>query len=345
VPPFTVTAGTLDMSSDNGQLQIGNGSAAQTLLISTTGTLQTTGTTQASYPKFTRGPSATATYTFSVTGGTLNVNGLQVQNVDSSGMNVSGTAVTLTSFKNVRFSNNTGATQHLLIARNTTAMTLYAPGCGFDNTAGINVKTTGRTGTMTFIFDLASPLGFEGDAHDSDGDKSPTDGIADVPGTNSTVVLWTYAAPSDTAGAAAGFPTAAIDWNTFTFYSVYAAYSGVSAGTDRIYVRNVSSGASAGYFYDFTTATDGSIIGTPRWDTVNETGTFDVNGNSVYNETSVHVLYVTTTKGIFKLIDDGSSLSLPGSNSPWHTSFPVTVASISGSTVVNSIASPVTNDW
>jgi hypothetical protein len=343
---ITVSSGTLDMSSDGGQLQIGNGSSAQTLLLSG-GTLQTTGTTQSTYPKITWGSSATANYAFSVTSGTININGLQVQHADANGMNVSGTSVTLTSLKNVRFSNNAGGTssQHLLIARNKTAMTLYAPGCGFDSSVKYNVVTTGTTNLMTFVFDLASPLGYEGDAHDLDGDKSPTDGIPDNTGSNSTVVLWTSAAASDTAGVAAGFPTAAIDWNTFTFYSVYVAFTGVSAGTDQIYVRNVSTGATAGYNYPIDTATYGTIVGTPRWDTINETGTLDVNGNGVLGETSVHVLYVTTTKAIIKLIDNGTSLSLPGTNNPWNTPFPAAgVASITGSTPVYSIASPVTSD-
>ena len=45
--------------------------------------------------------------------------------------------------------------------------------------------------------------------------------------------------PDDTAGNIIGFPTAAFDWNTFTYYSTYVAFHNASGGTsDVIYVRD-----------------------------------------------------------------------------------------------------------
>jgi hypothetical protein len=338
-----MSSGTLDMSSDGGILYVGNDSTQRTLSISG-GTFQVTGTSASTYPLVTKGPLSSGTganYAFTVSGGTLNLNGLRVQNANASGMNIATTttaSVTFTAFRNVRFTSNKGGTgsTHLGIAYSSNLsadFTLTTSGCMFDTTATSNVTTSAQDGGSNkfgayFIFDLdsGSGLGGEGESRDSDGDAGP-DGIVDNFRNNATVVSWPSAAPGDIAGSAVGFPTAAFDWNTFKFYSVYATFSGAATNTDRIYVRNAD--GSAHYSYDIDTSTYGNVIGTSLWDTVNETGSFDVNGNGTLLETNLHILYVSTTGGhIFKLIDNGSSLALPGTGSTWHTPFPTSAEAL-----------------
>lgn len=342
---LTMSSGTLDMTSDGGSLQV-------SALSISGGTFRATGTSSGSYPLVT---SSSGNYAFTISGGTLNLNGLRVQNANTNGMNVSTTlptAVTVSAFKNVLFSSNQGGggSTHLKFAFSTNltaSATIVTSGCEFDTTAAANVTTTAQnqgsnTNGVYFVFDLATGggLGGEGEALDSDGDAGP-DGVIDNYRSNATVVSWTTSAQSDIAGAAVGFPTAAFDWNTFVFYSVYAAFSGAAANTDRIYVRTAD--GSADYSYDIDTSTYGNIIGTSLWDTVSETGTFDVNGNGTLGESNVHVLYVATTGGhIFKLIDSGSSLALPGAGSTWHTPFPSNAPS--GSLSITAISTAITTD-
>ena len=118
---------------------------------------------------------------------------------------------------------------------------------------------------------------------------------------NAAVVQFVRAVPSDTAGSVEGFPTAAFDWNTFTYYSTYVAFRNYSGSQDRLFVR-ASSGASAGgYSWDLPTAA-GHIVGTPRWTQLS----------------GAKYVYVGTTTGyVYKLVDNGSSLAL--ASSPWDT--------------------------
>jgi hypothetical protein len=159
-----------------------------------------------------------------------------------------------------------------------------------------------------------------GDAADGDEDTLPVtgdDGVGDTG--NHAVAYWTYGVATDTAGSIQGFPTAAFDWNTFTFYSVYVAFNDVAgAGSnDRIYVRDANGNAVSSV--DITNA-NGNIVGTPYWDT----------------EGTTRVLYVGTSAGeIFKYVDTAGTLAL--ASSPWDSAFSVP-------TTVKTITSPLISD-
>jgi len=163
------------------------------------------------------------------------------------------------------------------------------------------------------------------------------DGLADHPTTDGAVVQWVRAAPADTAGQVTGFPTPAFDWNTFTWYASYVAYRNVNgAGTaDRVYVRGAD--GEALYSYDVADS-NGDLVGTPHWDTVNETTTgVDANGDGDTTDSTVHVVYLATSAGkIVKVVDTGSALVVPGSASPWSAGF------ASGAVAV--ITSPLVSD-
>ena len=75
----------------------------------------------------------------------------------------------------------------------------------------------------------------------------------------------------------------------------------------------------------------GDIVGTPFWDTVNETAAHvDANGNGNQTDTDVRVVYFGTTLGhIIKLVDTGAAFTRPASG-PWLSDFTATgVATIS----------------
>ena len=61
-------------------------------------------------------------------------------------------------------------------------------------------------------------------------DDSDGNGVADsgTAGTNGAVAQFVRAADDDTAGTIDGFPTAAFNWNTFTYYSTYVAFHDAS---------------------------------------------------------------------------------------------------------------------
>ena len=319
---LTIAGGTLDGSLSTGALRIG---AGKTLAMSS-GTLQTsTGVTTG--PTFSS--TTTSTYAFSVTGGTVNVNGLAITGVNNS-PGVSLTGGTLTRLDNVSFANvpttNPASTSYLLTI-SVASLSLSTTGDKFDysTTTFTNLKTIHLTDTGGAVGDVRVYLQCKdsatngaacGDAADADEDTAPDDGVGDTG--NHAVAYWTYAVATDTAGSIQGFPTAAFDWNTFTFYSVYVAYNDVAgAGSaDRIYVRDASGNAVS--TFDIPDA-NGNIVGTPLWNT----------------EGTAHVVYVGTSKGkIYKLVDTGGTLAMAAS--PWNTVF------TSGS--VTSISSPLISD-
>ena len=258
------STGTLTLTS--GSLALGTSSASSTLIVD--GAFNSTGGAIAAV-------SAGKPYTFEVgstKGSTpnLNINGLTVANTDSHGMWVNvytstpGAAVTtFTEFDKVAFSSGTGTSTALL---NINASTLYlsSNGCTFDNstTYAVMLTSTAATGAM-------GPRALFGNAtcnssgctstlkkdDDSDGTASPTNGA---------VVQFIRAAESDTDGTMIGFPTAAFDWSTFSWYSTYAAFHDASAGSDVIYVRDES--GTPVYSWKDPTATE-TIVGTPAWTT------------------------------------------------------------------------------
>ena len=136
------------------------------------------------------------------------------------------------------------------------------------------------------------------------------DGVGDNPGTNGAVVQFVRAAADDTAGSIVGFPTAAFDWSTFTYYSTYAAFHNASGGTsDVVYVRDESGNP----LYSWTVPTAGeTITGTPQWTMIG----------------GVHYLFVATSAGkVYKLIDTATgttsgTLSLDTASTGWSTTNP-----------------------
>src|SRR5262249_17890435 len=149
--------------------------------------------------------------------------------------------------KNIKFTNSgSGATSQLTMTLAT--QVVNAPGCYFDGTATHNVTLNGTSSALRgalAIFENQSATANgsgAGNANDADGDKgvSPdltaNDNFVDAgsPGAPyyGSVIEWVYASPTDTAGTAVGFPTAAFDWNTFVYYGVYVAFKDVTgAGT------------------------------------------------------------------------------------------------------------------
>ena len=277
------SAGTLTLAS-GGTVAVGTASVAG--LVTVDGTLNSTaGTIKA--------VSASQPYAFKV-GSTaaaapnLNINGLTVQNTDSNGMWINantGAVTTFTQFDKVAFSSGTG-TQLLQIYGST--LYLASNGCTFDGSTTYAVKLTGNgTGSGAgprALFGNAtcatndSTSGLCATSEKSDDDAN-NDGVADHPSTNGAVVQFIRGAQSDTDGAVVGFPTAAFDWSTFTYYSTYVAFHDASSGSDVIYVRDEAGNP----LYSWTDPTaDETITGTPHWTTVSGTHYLylSVNGGS-----------------------------------------------------------------
>ncbi|HEY4186509.1 MAG TPA: LamG-like jellyroll fold domain-containing protein [Polyangia bacterium] len=294
---------TLGMASSGGALKVGSAKVLTidgTFNASSTGaTIQTAGSA-GTYYTFKVGSTAVATPT-------LNITGLAVQNTDSNGMYINANnsaTTTFTRFDSIAFSAGTG-TQLLQIY----APTLYlvSNGCTFDSgatastTYDVTLTGNGSATETRAVFGNATCASNKTscEAYDND-DDAGADGIGDTVATNAAVVQWVRAADSDTNGTIEGFPTAAFDWNTFTYYSTYVLYHDVDGGTaDRIYVRDTN--GNARYTWDGPSSAD--FIGTPRFNTVS----------------SVHYVYVATNSGkVYRLIDNGSSLALDGS-AAWTT--------------------------
>jgi fibronectin-binding autotransporter adhesin len=308
--------GTLSLASSGGSVQIASG---QTLTID--GALSASNTGAAI-----QGVSG-ASYTFKVGSvasatPTVNITGLAVKNTNG-GMQIGATTAataTFTKFDNVAFSGGTGA-QYLLI--NATSLFLSSTGCSFDAGAATGRTTVavtlagdgtgnGETRALFGAASCATNWALSGtdtvctSTAKSDDDAN-NDGVADNPLTNGAVVEFVRSVEDDTAGSIVGFPTAAFDWSSFTYYSTYAAFNNASGGnTAVVYVR----GASGNALYNWTDATaNETITGTPQWVTVGGT----------------HYLYVSVNGStgnsgkIYRLIDSGSGLAPDAS---WPTASP-----------------------
>ena len=278
-------SGTLTLANSGGSVLLGSGT---TLTIDGTLNASSTGATI---------KSVSGTYTFKVGSSasatpTVNVSGLAVQNA-AGGMQIgfnTSSSPTMTKLNNVAFSNGSGS-QLLLISAKT--LFLSSSGCSFD--AGVTATTTNSVkvagngtadGETRVVFGGATcASGTTCQASKSDDDLN-NDGIGDNPVTNGAVAQFVRAAQDDTAGSIVGFPTAAFDWNTFNYYSTYAAFHNASGGTtDAIYVRDELGNA----LYSWTVPTAGeTITGTPQWTTISST----------------HYLFVATSAGkIYRLVD------------------------------------------
>ena len=288
--------GTLTLAGGS-TLALGTSTVAGALTVD--GTLDSTGGTI-------RAVSASSPYAFKV-GSTaaaapeLNINGLTVKNTDSNGMWInanSGAVTTFTEFDKIAFSSGTG-TQLLKV--NAATLYLSSNGCTFDGSTTVAIAlTSSATGSASgprLMFGNATCATNDPTTHlcattektdndaNNDGIPSPTTG---------GVVQFIRAAEADTDGTLVGFPTAAFDWNSFTYYSTYAAFHDASNGSDVIYVRDESGNP----LYSWTDPTaDETITGTPQWTTT--TG-------------GTHYLYVSVNAGssnngkVYRLIDTGT---------------------------------------
>jgi Concanavalin A-like lectin/glucanases superfamily len=317
--------GTLVLSSSGGTVKIGSTKTLNidgTLSASSTGAIIQTAGAAATYYNFNVGTSATATPT-------VNISGLQVKNTTSNGMyinSVVGSSTTFNRFDNIAFSGGTGSRLLQIYA---SSLYLVSNGCSFDagatsgtTTKNVTLRGDGSATETRAMFGNATCLNGSSptyslcEANDDD-DDSTGDGIGDTPATNGAVIQWVHAAMDDTSGTIVGFPTAAFDWNTFTYYSTYAAYHDVNGGTaDRIYVRDTNGNFTyPNYYWDSPTGVD--LVGAPRYDTIS----------------SVHYVYVATTSGtIYRLKDDTTNHTLTadstggwvGANNPFNCSCTIT---------------------
>jgi len=305
---YTVDGAAQTFSSDltvqpNGALTLTGGSVA----IAGGQTLTMDGTLNASAIGATI-KSVSGAYTFKVGSiasatPTLNITGLAVQNTNGNGMwinAVAGATTTFTRFDNVAFSSGTG-TQLLQIY----APTLYltSNGCTFDGSATYAIKLVGNNaGDVRAVFGDATCAtntnGICATSEKSDDDAN-NDGIADMSGgaNNGSVVQFVRSA-AYAGGTFQGFPTAAFDWNTFSYYSTYAVFRNDAGTADTLSVED-ETGAQQ---YSWPTGAGENIIGTPQWTTV----------------AGKHYVYVATNNGnnagkIYRLIDTLPVGMTPGS--------------------------------
>jgi hypothetical protein len=318
---------TLAFPTSGGNLKLPGGS---TLAIA--GTTTSSAGSATTKPKISRSTGTTG-ITVNFTGGTFNVDGLEFNNVVSTGVSMAS-AVTYAKVSNLVFKSNVAAgaagSRHLLVTLGTA--TVNMPDCTFDSTAVANIKLQGTSGqgrlARLILEDVSSCTAGTCESYDDDGDAN-NDNYGDDTTTNpyyGSVIEWVKASPRDTwewtATVPLGPPVAAFDWNTFTYYGVYAAFTD-GASNSRIWMRSSTDG-SARYS---TSSITGKLIGAPRWDALSEVAVgYDVNGDGDATDTDVRVLYALTSDcHVYKFIDNPNgngglgSFDTPGSASAWNT--------------------------
>ena len=268
----------------------------------------------------------------------LNVDGLTIENtelvVNADSAHASDT--TFTRFDNVTFGSGTGTELLQIYASN---LYLSSNGCTFDGSTTYAVK-------LTAVGTGANPRALFGNAtcginvcanSEKEDDDSDNDGVPDPDLSTSTgaVVQFIRSARSDTGGTLVGFPTAAFNWNDFSYYSTYVTFHDLSGGGDVVYVR----GEDGSPLYSWTDPTPSeTIVGTPQWTTTTggthylyvATNGSSSNGGKVYrliDNTSSKTLTVDTTwkattggasNGVFSCVCTVTSdLSLDGNNVYW----------------------------
>jgi hypothetical protein len=308
------STGTLTLST-GGTLGVGtsgsNGLTIDGTLKATGGTITMSGATR--YP-FVVGSISTAAPT-------LNINGLSVQNVDTNGMQINasggsstGASTTFTEFDKVTFGNGAGGTQNQLLDIFGSSLYLVSNGCTFGSgsTYAVALTSTAASGTgPRALFGNATcptndSTGLCATSEKQDNDTCVSGVCTGVPTTSTgSVVQFIRAAESDTDGTLVGFPTAAFNWNNFTYYSTYVTFHNASGGNDTIYVRDESGNPLYSWTNsaDKISGTDETIVGTPQWMTDSSSGN--------------HYVYVAVnggaanTGGVYRLLDTtGSSGSL-----------------------------------
>ncbi len=308
--------GTLSLSSSADVVGVSGTLTVDGTLIASNSLATIQGVSGGNYA-FTVGSTTTATPT-------LNLNGLTVTRTDANGMSINANTsavTTFTRFDSVAFKDGTSGSGSTLLKIYAPTLYLASNGCSFD--ANLTASTTyAVTLTGNGTGSGAGPRALFGSAtcaSNSSGicatteksdDDSGSDGVADHPSTNGAVVQFVRAA-AYTAGTLVGHPTAAFDWNTFIYYSTYAAFHNASGGTnDMVYVLD-QSGAAIASWTD-TTAGE-TITGTPQWVT-------PVSGGTHYLYVSVNGSSSNTGK-VYRLIDTGTgSAGRLTVDSSWATS-------------------------
>jgi Concanavalin A-like lectin/glucanases superfamily len=293
--------GSLTLSNSSAVLSIGSGST-----MTVDGTLNSTGGTIQSISGNYRFVVGTSSSSKAV----LNINGLNVKNTDTHGMMINGTAgttdsasgasTTFAEFDKVSISSPaTSAAQLLEVFASTLYLT--ANSCSFSGdsatTDAIKLVSGASSGTgPRIIFGNTTCSVNDGTtglcattqkADDDSGNGVPS------PSTGG-VVSFIRSAQSDPTGLLVGFPTAAFDWSSFTYYSTYVTFHGAaSSGADTIFVRD----SSGNPLYSWTdpTVTE-TIVGTPQWTTTGGTHYLYVAANGVAADSGV----------VYRLIDTGT---------------------------------------
>ncbi|MFH1024484.1 MAG: hypothetical protein V1809_13975 [Planctomycetota bacterium] len=274
--------------------------------------------------------------------GTADITGLTFGNAGSEGLEIGNgvNAPTLTNLSNVTFQNHPGGSGKYLTMRVNGPFDAACPNLTFAAIAsGYNVDLADNDNTLDGdvirlnLMSRGAGAG-GGDSRDKDNDTND-DGTPDTGG--DSVIQWMYtaeklsSAPAPVQGAVAS----AFDLDSGVWYATYALVRDVNATTnDRVLVRTAD--GDAAYFYDITQA-DGDVLGPVWWDQEDEAVYGDVNGNGVSTDGKVNVIYIPTSAGkIFKLVDSGGSLAVPGAASAWNTPFE--------DAAVVSVTSPILSD-
>ncbi len=284
---LTMSAGTLSLTS-TGTLALGNGS---TTTISG-GTFTSSAGSIANMARI----GASGNYGFSMTGGTIDIDGMLIRHTDLNGINI-GNGVTITRIANTEFSGGitTTGSKYLTITKN--ALSMFMEGLKFDTATTYNVHLVGNGdgdgATRLTVQNMNASTNGDGagEARDLD-DDSAGNGISSNPSTNGAVVQWVTYYTDVTGASVIGFPTPAFDWNTFQFYGTYVAIKDANGTADRIYVRG-GDGASQGFSWDGPSGED--FIGAPRW---------------IQEGTDRIVFVITTGKKVYKLRNTGSALEV-----------------------------------
>jgi hypothetical protein len=271
---------------------------------------------------------------------TLNISKLRVRHTDANGMRINGNGTTTTTatttfkqFDNVAFSNGTasGASGVAYLQIYAQSLFLTSQGCSFGAGEAVsalpakavkltgNGFTSGATETRAIFGGTTCADTWTGGGSDkictssakTDND-STSNGIGDTPsgtGADAAVVQFVRAAMTDPGGTIEGFPTAAFDWTTFTYYSTYVAYHDADpTGTkDRVYVRQADGTAATATYYWEAPAGE-TIVGTPRWTT-----------KTVSSVTTRYVYVALASGDVYQLVDNISAHTLSTTGASWTT--------------------------
>ena len=206
---------------------------------------------------------------------TVALTAAQVTNLYNGGYAGTGSGATVTLGANMTVNHTLAIDNGTL---DTSSYTISAGGTDSTKTAIVNAGTL-KIGSNTATFNAGLTVGSQG---------SVTEDTANGAISLATGEVLEYDEPSN---GVVGFPTAAFDWSSFTFWRTYVTFSSYvgSSTADTV----LAMAADGGKKYSWQVPS-GSLLGTPRWNT----------------EGGSHYVYVVTTTGsVYKLLDNGTSLA------------------------------------